>query len=148
MDCEISFWCVSVIICYGLRNILLVCFCNYLLWTAKYPCILWEPEFYYLFDKRPPFFLLFIITRKYLVNCVGSVLSTARNLRTIAVWISALDSCFNTLNTELNATCHFLALLGAYHILHVSRIRVNIGAPSDHEGCEGTRQKLKRMNLN
>ena len=27
---------------------------------------------------------------------------------------------------ELNPICHLLALLGAHHILHVSRIRVNI----------------------
>jgi len=32
----------------------------------------------------------------------------------------------NTLNTELSPTCHLLALLGAHHILHVSRIRVNL----------------------
>jgi len=31
---------------------------------------------------------------------------------------------FNPLNAELNPICHFLALLGAHHILHVSRIRV------------------------
>jgi hypothetical protein len=31
---------------------------------------------------------------------------------------------FNFLNAELNFTFHLLALLGAYHILHVSRIRV------------------------
>jgi hypothetical protein len=31
---------------------------------------------------------------------------------------------FNHLNAELNLICHFLALLGAHHILHVSRIRV------------------------
>ena len=31
---------------------------------------------------------------------------------------------FNTLNAELNPICHLLALLGAHHILHVSRIRV------------------------
>jgi len=31
----------------------------------------------------------------------------------------------NPLNAELNPICHFLALLGAHHILHVSRIRVN-----------------------
>jgi hypothetical protein len=31
---------------------------------------------------------------------------------------------FNPLNAELNPICHLLALLGAYHILHVSRIRV------------------------
>ena len=29
-----------------------------------------------------------------------------------------------TLNAELNPTCHLLALLGAHHILHVSKIRV------------------------
>jgi len=32
---------------------------------------------------------------------------------------------FNPLNAELNPTCHLLELLGAYHIPHVSRIRVN-----------------------
>ena len=30
----------------------------------------------------------------------------------------------NLLNAELNPPCHLLALLGAHHILHVSRIRV------------------------
>ena len=32
---------------------------------------------------------------------------------------------FNLLNTELNPICHLLALLGAHHILHFSRIRVD-----------------------
>jgi len=31
----------------------------------------------------------------------------------------------NPLNAELNPICHLLALLGAHHILHVSRVRVN-----------------------
>jgi len=31
----------------------------------------------------------------------------------------------NPLKTQLNPICHLLALLGAHHILHVSRIRVN-----------------------
>ena len=31
---------------------------------------------------------------------------------------------FNPLNAEFNPICHLLALLGAHHILHVSRIRV------------------------
>ena len=31
----------------------------------------------------------------------------------------------NPLNAELNPNCHFLALLGAHHIFHVSRISVN-----------------------
>jgi len=30
----------------------------------------------------------------------------------------------NPLNAELNPICHLLALLGAHHIIHVSRIRV------------------------
>ena len=30
----------------------------------------------------------------------------------------------NPVNTQLNSICHLLALLGAHHILHVSRIRV------------------------
>jgi len=34
--------------------------------------------------------------------------------------------CFNTLNPELNPICYFLALLGAHHFLHVSRIRVKL----------------------
>jgi len=32
----------------------------------------------------------------------------------------------NPLNAELNPICHLLALLGAHHILHVSRIRVKL----------------------
>jgi hypothetical protein len=35
---------------------------------------------------------------------------------------------FNTLNAKLNPICHLLALLGAHHIFHVSRIRVNNSA--------------------
>jgi len=33
---------------------------------------------------------------------------------------------FNPLNPELNPICYLLALLGAHHILHVSRIRVKL----------------------
>ena len=34
------------------------------------------------------------------------------------------DQVLNPLNTKLLPICHLLALLGAHHILHVSRIRV------------------------
>ena len=34
------------------------------------------------------------------------------------------QSHVNSLNPELNPICYFLALLGAHHFLHVSRIRV------------------------
>jgi hypothetical protein len=30
----------------------------------------------------------------------------------------------NPLNAQLNPICHQLALLGAHHILHISRVRV------------------------
>jgi len=32
----------------------------------------------------------------------------------------------NPLNAKLNPICHLLALLGAHHILHISRIRVKV----------------------
>ena len=34
--------------------------------------------------------------------------------------------CFNPLNAELNLIRHLLALVGARHIVHVSRVRVKI----------------------
>ena len=39
-------------------------------------------------------------------------------------WCLYFHFSFNNLNAELNPTCHLLALLGAHHILHVSKIRV------------------------
>jgi len=39
-------------------------------------------------------------------------------------FIIKLVGNINPLNTKLNPVCHLLALLGAHHILHVSRIRV------------------------
>jgi hypothetical protein len=38
---------------------------------------------------------------------------------------TSLNKLLNTLNAELNPICYLLALLGAHHILHVSRIKVN-----------------------
>jgi hypothetical protein len=35
------------------------------------------------------------------------------------------SNSINPLNAQLNIICHLLGLLGAHHILHVSRIRVN-----------------------
>jgi hypothetical protein len=34
------------------------------------------------------------------------------------------ETDFNPLNSELSPICHLLTLLGAHHILHVSRVRV------------------------
>jgi len=43
-------------------------------------------------------------------------------------WLSPKNTCdyINLLNAELNPICHMLALLGAHHILHISRIRVKL----------------------
>ena len=38
----------------------------------------------------------------------------------------SLMHLFNPLKPELNPICYFLALLGAHHFLHVSRIRVKL----------------------
>jgi len=40
--------------------------------------------------------------------------------------IFTLYEDFNPLNPELNRICYLLALLGAHHFLHVSRIRVKL----------------------
>jgi len=37
-----------------------------------------------------------------------------------------IQEWFNPLNPELNPICYLLALLGAHHFLHVSRIRVKL----------------------
>jgi len=42
------------------------------------------------------------------------------------VRIFFVETNLNPLNAQLNPICHLLALLGARHILHVSRIRVNV----------------------
>jgi len=47
----------------------------------------------------------------------------------------------NHLKAELNPICHLLALLGAHHTLHVSRIRVNHCATAVLRGNEGIRDK-------
>ena len=36
----------------------------------------------------------------------------------------ALSSAVSPLNAQLNPICHLLALLGAHHILHVSRVKI------------------------
>jgi len=39
---------------------------------------------------------------------------------------AANNTSFNPLKPELNPICYLLALLGAHHFLHVSRIRVKL----------------------
>jgi len=46
------------------------------------------------------------------------------------------NSGFKGLNAELNPICHLLVLLGAHHILHISRIRVKDDEMKAHGGVE------------
>jgi hypothetical protein len=48
----------------------------------------------------------------------------------------------NPLNVELNLSCHLLALLGSYAILHVSTIRVKLGYHLDLLSFQFTIQLL------
>ena len=55
--------------------------------------------------------------------------SSARNVEACLClkttkWNGGRASHINSLNAELNPICYFLALLGAHHFLHVSRIGV------------------------
>ena len=60
-----------------------------------------------------------LILRHFKVfHCVHSSTSDTSSI------FQANAHIFNPLNAELNPICHLLALLGAHHILHVSRIRV------------------------
>jgi len=61
--------------------------------------------------------------------CEEQVCLESFDLRTwlVVLYLKArlkLAKAINPLNAELNPICHLLALLGAHHILHVSRIRV------------------------
>ena len=44
----------------------------------------------------------------------------------VCVYFQLRTAAFNPLNPELNPICYLLALLGAHHFLHVSRIRVKL----------------------
>jgi hypothetical protein len=79
-------------------------------------------------------YLLNLIARKYKMTI------SSTNSKSMAMWenhiqrvkivinhnIIELVTDFNPLKAKLNPICHLLALLGAYPIFYVSRIRVNI----------------------
>jgi hypothetical protein len=50
----------------------------------------------------------------------------AEGKRTLRRHRGRWEGNINPLNAELNPICHFLALLGTHHIVHVSRIRVKM----------------------
>jgi hypothetical protein len=63
--------------------------------------------------------LMYLSVVCLVVNCLLLRVGAVR------VRIMCFTNIFNPLNAELNPICHLLALLGAHHILHVSRIKVN-----------------------
>jgi len=59
---------------------------------------------------------------------------------------------FNPLNAELNPICHLLALLGAHHIFHISRVRVNrnsfkISLIKNYVSCKKSALSENRVNM-
>ena len=57
-------------------------------------------------------------------TCLLSIFSTCYIKDTCSSFQATQFTEFNPLNTELNPICYLLALLGAHHFLHISRIRV------------------------
>ena len=51
------------------------------------------------------------------------LLSSSSSSSSSVIIIIIITIIFNSLNSQLNPICHLLALLGAHHIVHVSRIR-------------------------
>ena len=58
---------------------------------------------------------------KYIVVC--ACFACSLHLEDV---LSSFEVVFNPLKPELNSICYLLALLGAHHFLHVSRIRVKL----------------------
>jgi hypothetical protein len=69
-------------------------------------------------DYSAPHYVIFSISQFLLNTLFSNTLS--------------LRSSLNPLNAELNPICSMLALLGAHHFLHVSRIRVNVRDQVSH----------------
>jgi len=65
-----------------------------------------------------------VFQKRVAKTCVCVAIQPVRDVKTPCT-VASGSGCLNPLNAELNPICHLLALLGAHHILHVSRIRVN-----------------------
>ena len=64
------------------------------------------------------------------------VTSSKNKVLAVGVLVTILADLVNPLNPELNPICYLLALLGAHHFLHFSRIRVKTvrGCPQFFHG--------------
>jgi len=93
-----------------------------------------------LFTQNSPYYnllkyLLFLLKHPVYVDCINSCVSCGKSI--LEDGLAVVNFCkiklktiftqatgINPLNPELNPICYLLALLGAHHFLHVSRIRV------------------------
>jgi len=71
-------------------------------------------------DCECAYYFILCVTPCILVCCIGILENP----------IFVYEEQFNPLKAELNPICHLLVLLGAHHILHVSRIRLESCKPS------------------
>ena len=62
-------------------------------------------------------------------------LCTCTKLVLLKTFSKLTPSSINPLNAELNPICYLPALLGAHHILHISRIRVNDATNINSQQC-------------
>ena len=106
-------------------------------WT-KYLTVAWRSQQwghvvdgYCKYEQRNVYCLLDKSTWTVLYTASGLLCYVNITVCMYVIWVTNIRvssfslSVFNPLNAELNPTCHLLALLGAHHILRVSRVRVN-----------------------
>ena len=70
------------------------------------------------------------------LQLVSSFYEAQKYIRVSTVYRHSYCVVINRLNAELIPICHLLAWLGAYHIFHVSRIRVKLGKSNKTECLE------------
>jgi hypothetical protein len=116
-------WCAIIII------IIIIISSFYSLWSVGLPwrpskrCDLqlspWLHSLIFLYFLFPPLVLRHVLFGLHLLLYPWGFQSSA-------VFSIAPASLLNPFNVKINPICHLLALLEAHHILHVSRIRVNV----------------------
>jgi hypothetical protein len=86
--------------------------------TINFPVVLYECESWSLTQREGH------RLRKSENRVLGRIFGPQGN-EVRGEWRTLHEEELNPLNAKLNPICRLLAILGAHHILHVSRIRVN-----------------------
>jgi len=76
------------------------------------------------FSQLSVIFVFFYDTKQILGRRTSTVV--VKHMRIVFAKCPLTRNSINPLNPELNPICYLLALLGAHHFLHVSRIRVKL----------------------